>query len=346
MTELQQLLADSARELFEAEVTPELLEAADRGEWPAALWRVLDDAEYPRLFASGEADVTWADAHPVVEAAGAALAPVPLPEAVLASWLAASAGIALPPGIVTVVPQRADEPWSAERRGGAWSITGAAAGVPWAAAAQGALVVVNAGTEPLLALLPTRELHLTVGRNAAGEPRDAVAARDLAADAAPLGALPADIVRRFGALVRAAQIAGAIRRIVRLTAAYAGERRQFGRRIADFQAISQQLAVLAEESVAASTAAAYAWHEASADPATPATAVAKIRTGQAAGIAAGIAHAVFGAIGITAEHSLHFATRRLWSWRAEFGAEREWAHELGATIVRDGGSGLWRRTTD
>jgi acyl-CoA dehydrogenase len=59
-------------------------------------------------------------------------------------------------------------------------------------------------------------------------------------------------------------------------------------------------------------------------------AIAKVRAGEAAGATASIAHQVHGAIGITKEHSLHFATRRLYSWRAEFGAESFWAERSDA----------------
>ena len=43
--------------------------------------------------------------------------------------------------------------------------------------------------------------------------------------------------------------------------------------------------------------------------------------GEAAGIGAAIAHQMHGAIGFTQEHQLHYLTRRLWSWRDEFGNE-------------------------
>lgn len=347
MNELQEMLADSATALFAAEVTPELLASADAGEWPAKLWNILEAAEYPHLFAQADTDITWADAHPLVAAAGAALAPVPLPETLLASWLLARVGLEVPAGIVTVVPQRRDEPWRARESNGRSLVSGRAAGVPWASTASHVLVVADSGEEPLLALLPAATLEITPDRNIANEPRDAVAASDApAAAVAALGTLPADVVQRFGALLRATQIAGAIGRILRLTAAYAGERQQFGRPIAQFQAISQQLAVLAEESLAAEIAAAYAWRHAAGDPATSAIAIAKVRAGRAAGIAPRIAHAVFGAIGITSEHSLHFATRRLWAWRAEFGAEAHWARELGAAVLRAGGARLWPSVTD
>ena len=74
-------------------------------------------------------------------------------------------------------------------------------------------------------------------------------------------------------------------------------------------------------------------------------AVAKVRVGEAAGIAAGLVHQVHGAIGFTYEHSLHFATRRLWSWRAEFGGESGWAMELGRRVAARGADALWADLT-
>jgi acyl-CoA dehydrogenase len=340
-SDIGRLLGDSAAELFAAEVTPELLARVDEGHWPQGLWDVLEGSEYPQLFAAGDDEITWADAYPLVLAAGHALAPVPLPETLLASWLAQRVGLALGPGIATVVPQRVQERWTATSVGGAWRVSGAAHGVPWAARAARVVAIAHSPSGPVVAALPTAALTIAPDRNAAAEPRDAIVADAASAEAAPLGALPADVVQRFGALLRAAQIAGALRGVLALAGAYSKERQQFGRPIGQFQAISQQLAVLAEEAAAAEVAAAAGWRAAAADPATPVIPIAKVRTGKAAGIAPAIAHAVFGAIGITAEHQLHFASRRLWSWRAEFGDETDWARELGRAVVRAGGARLW-----
>jgi hypothetical protein len=46
-------------------------------------------------------------------------------------------------------------------------------------------------------------------------------------------------------------------------------------------------------------------------------------------------------MGVTREHPLHLATRRLWSWRDEFGGDRHWARMLGERLVRLGPDGVW-----
>ncbi len=48
-----------------------------------------------------------------------------------------------------------------------------------------------------------------------------------------------------------------------------------------------------------------------------------------------------GAIGFTHEHRLHHLTRRLWSWRDEFGVESDWSIELGRLAASRGADGLW-----
>ena len=156
-------------------------------------------------------------------------------------------------------------------------------------------------------------------------------------------AVLADSVRGAGALLRAAQMAGAMEAALDLATTYANDRVQFGRPIGKFQAVQQQLALLAEEAAAAlvaveSAAICLAEQRQSAEFAVGA---AKVRAGEAAGTVAEIAHQVHGAIGFTEEHSLHYLTRRLWSWRDEFGDKSYWAAFLGRRIAAAGGAGLW-----
>ena len=195
--------------------------------------------------------------------------------------------------------------------------------------------------------------ELAHGRNMAGEPRDTLTfsglriAGDAVAPAAS-GVNRAALYRR-GALARAALMAGALERALDTAVAYAGERKQFGRPIGKFQAIQQQLAVMAGQ-VAAAGAAADAGVEAlSCDDMAMQEfliAVAKTRVGDAATLASEIAHQVHGAIGFTKEYSLQLSTRRLWSWRDEFGGDTEWAARVGAFVCARGAEALWPTLTD
>jgi alkylation response protein AidB-like acyl-CoA dehydrogenase len=82
-----------------------------------------------------------------------------------------------------------------------------------------------------------------------------------------------------------------------------------------------------------------------ADPGLLFIAAAKIRAGQSAGKAAELAHQLHGAIGFTDEHELHLYTRRLWSWRDEYGSESYWSTRLGEILVRGGADAFWDALT-
>src|SRR5262249_36201802 len=91
--------------------------------------------------------------------------------------------------------------------------------------------------------------------NAAGETRCTIQFEAVNVQAAPLRGWGVNRLYRSFALLRACQIGGAIDAALTLSVTYARERIQFGRPLAAFQAIQQQLAVLAEECAAANAAA-------------------------------------------------------------------------------------------
>jgi acyl-CoA dehydrogenase len=346
MSELRTLLADTVTRLFTDLVTKEALEAAEQGAWPDRLWQALEEGGLTLPLvpeSAGGAGGTWADAHVVVRAAGRHAAPVPLAETIVAGWLLAGAGLAVPLGPLTIAPVRVDERFRLTRAGGGWRLSGTATRVPWGSVAGHVVVVSDAD----VALVKAGAARATADRNLALEPRDTLIFDDAPVEAAaPSGPrVPTQAVRVYGALVRAAQMAGALEGMLQQSARYVTERRQFGRPIGAFQAIQHALAVLAGHTAAAGIAAEHAFRAADKGEPELQVAAAKIRVGEAAGIAAGIAHQVHGAIGFTYEHSLHFWTRRLWSWRAEFGSESRWAAELGRTVVGRGADALWTDLT-
>jgi acyl-CoA dehydrogenase len=119
------------------------------------------------------------------------------------------------------------------------------------------------------------------------------------------------------------------------------ERRQFGRPIGKFQAVQLMLAEAAGQFAAAAAATDLAAEAYRTPDFVFATAIAKARAGEAAGKIAEICHQTHGAMGFTQEHPLHFATRRLWSWRDEFGNETFWQERIGRLVCDRGGAALW-----
>jgi hypothetical protein len=144
------------------------------------------------------------------------------------------------------------------------------------------------------------------------------------------GGLTAETARALAATVTAGLMAGAMEAVEAMSLDYASTRKQFGREISKFQAIQHQLAVLAEETMAARMAAQAAFEGAPLAVSPLRAGVAKVRCGEAALQVAAIAHAVHGAIGVSQEYGLHHLTRRLHKGRLAHGGEGWWARRLGA----------------
>ncbi len=345
MNEMQTILSDTVTRLFTERVTPELRESAEKGAWPVALWQAVEEGGLtltPIPEERGGGGGTWQDAYLVMAAAGRFAVPLPIAETMVGAWLLAECGLDVPTGPLTVAPVHAAEQLGLEPDGSGWRLSGVATRVPWGRAAEH---VVVAG-DRMVALVAAGEARIEHDVNLALEPRDTLVwngARVLAA--APRGRLPAGALRLYGALIRSAQMAGGLEYLLAQTVRYVGERKQFGRAIGSFQAIQHQLALLAGHTAAAGIAAANAFRAADRGDAGFEAAAAKVRTGEAAGLGAGIAHQCHGAIGFTYEHQLHFVTRRLWSWRAEFGSESHWAAELGRRAAERGPDQLWSDLT-
>jgi acyl-CoA dehydrogenase len=337
MDELKTILSDSVNGLLAERVTSELIRKAEEGAFPKALWDEVEANGLTRVIvpeAQGGAGAGWADAAIVLKAAGEHLAPLPLAEGLLANWLLAQAGLDVPEGVTTLL----EGEFTLE--GG--KLSGIAKRVPWGRdAAHGVALVKGEAV-----LVPLAGAKIEPGMNVAREPRDSLTLSGVAVSAAAVP-LPENAMRLFGALIRSCQMAGALGYLSSQSITYANERTQFGKPIGKFQAIQQQLAVLSTQAAACGVITDYACAQAEKIGADAAfeIAAAKIRVDDASGIATSIAHQVHGAIGFTYEHSLHFATRRLWAWRAEFGSGSEWAKQLGRNTITAGADALWPHVT-
>ncbi len=347
MSETRELLRDAAERLFAAHCTAEVLRRADQGTFAQALWDAVAQAGYTEALVAEEAGgpgLDLPDALSLLVSAGRHAAPVPLAETMLAGWLLSAAGLPRPAGPLTVAPVREGDMLRARREGARWRLDGAAARVPWASRASAIVAIARGDARTVVALARPSDCRIRPGANVAAEPREDV---DFAGVTAEGAETPLEVaaVRALGAVMRSAQMAGALQRVLEESVRYATERVQFGRPIGRFQAVQQNLAVLAGQAAAATAAAEAAMEAVARDPASPAVAAAKIRAGEAAGLGAAIAHQVHGAIGFTQEHLLHHFTRRLWAWRDEFGHEAHWAAALGGAVAAAGPERLWQGIT-
>jgi alkylation response protein AidB-like acyl-CoA dehydrogenase len=331
MNEMRAMIDETAEKIFRDLCTKELVDAAEKNEWPDALWNALEEAGLTHAAvpeALGGSGGSLGDAMAVLRQAGRYAAPLPLTETVIAGWLLGQASLAVPDGPLTVAFSAESEPIGSR--------------VAWASRASRIVHLVRSDDRALIQQLSPNNCTIESGTNLAGEPREKL---HVPSDATEAIALPAgfDVLRAWelGALCRSMQMAGAMETIVELTVEHANVREQFGRPIASFQAVRQQIAVMAGHAAAAAKAAEYAADRFDEADATLAIATAKARVGEAAGIVAETAHQVHGAIGITYEHALHQYTRRLWSWRDEYGGETHWQAVIGRQVAEAGADGIW-----
>ena len=344
MNEMRALVADTAARIFAAGCAKEVVDAAEDGTFAEELWRTLEEtgltvAAVPEEKGGGGGGL--GEAMAVLFEAGRHAVPLPLGETFLAAWALAGSGLGVPGGPLTV----AAEGVRLARGEGGWVLAGTARRVPWGADAARIVVLAGDGDGSRVAVVEPAAGAVSAGRNLAGEPRDDVVLDGVTLSANEVAAagpgIDAGALKRLGALSRAVAMAGALSRILEMTVRYALERVQFGRPIGKFQAVQQQLAVLAGEVAAAGRAADQAVTAAEAGDGWLEIAVAKARIGEAAGVSAEIAHQVHGAMGFTYEHALHQYSRRLWAWRDEYGPEVHWQAELGRRIAEGGADGLW-----
>jgi acyl-CoA dehydrogenase len=343
------MLRETATKLFGEFCEAKHLREAEKGVFQAAAWAAVEEAGLHRALVPedfGGYGVDIADALSLLRVAGEFALPLPLAETMLASWLLAGARIDIPDGPLSVAPAVSKDRLTLTKTETGWHIAGTASRIPWARDAAAIAVLAEHNHRPHIALLPAGSFTVVHGENLAKEPRDTITVDTDIETAAPAAeGISFAALHAAGAAVRSLQIAGALTRIVAMTCQYAMDRVQFGRPIGKFQAVQQNLAVMAGHTAAAVAASDLAAEGFANGVRVLPIAAAKSRCGEAASVSAGIAHQAHGAIGFTYEHSLHFFTKRLWSWRDEFGNETEWNLLVGRHMTAAGADRLWAEIT-
>ncbi|MCC6435136.1 MAG: acyl-CoA/acyl-ACP dehydrogenase [Acidimicrobiales bacterium] len=335
------LLVETLTRLFTQTCGHEVIQQAETDGWAEVVWEPLAATGAPWVGVPesvGGSGGTLADAIAVQRLVGRFAVPLPVAETgLLGGWLAGAAGIALPDGPLTVVPQRPNDRLSID--GGV--LNGVAHRVPWAA--RSSLILALVGDEIIAVEPGAAGVGMDVVRNLAGEPRETVRfdGTPIAHRAAAPAGVDAIALRQRGALCRSAQIAGALERIAELTVEYANQRTQFGQKIARFQAVAQHLVRIASETrlvgmALDGTVAAFGGGDATFEVAS-----LKSLAGESGSDVTTRAHQVHGAIGMTQEFVLHQLSRRVWSWREEFGSTAWWRQGLGQLVADVGADGLW-----
>ncbi|MEK9776998.1 MAG: acyl-CoA dehydrogenase family protein [Quisquiliibacterium sp.] len=333
-TEIEALLLETIDRLSDDQASRELREAADQGVFADSLWSVLDQIGLTRCLLpeqDGGSGLPLASAMRALKRTAHHALPLPVAESMIASRLLLAAGLSMPQGVVSVASRGND---------------GLLARVAWGENASHLVVVEAHQGAPGVSIYTGKPRLVKAARNLAGEPRPTLATDSMEKIAGAPLAQADELLLRYGALARSAQMSGALDRALALALQYANERVQFGRPIGKFQAVQHMLAVQASHAAAASAAFEGALDGGDAHPYELPVAIAKARISEAAGQGADIAHQVHGAMGFTREHQLHHVTRRLYAWRDEYGNEVFWQRRVGHAIASAGADALWQTLTE
>lgn len=342
MSNEDNLVLESARRLFGGLADPAWLHGS-LAEWPAAKWRQLSEQGLPLGLVreeDGGFGLSQVEMLSVIRLAGYHALPLPLGETMVAARLVAAAGGGLPEGPLSFASPAATD-GVISGGDGVLRTSGMARAIPWARHAERILVALAHAGGTAIVALARGAFAVTPGATLAGEPCDTIR-WDVEIDGVQARLIAGDIdLELAGAAIRTLAIAGAVERLLDMTTRYALDRQQFGRALTQFQAIQQHLAILAGQAVVCRTAADSVAEALFTPTGGRAIAMAKARASEAAGLAASIAHQVHGAIGFSDEHDLHLFSKRLWTWREEFGSEHWWNRLIGSEIAAEGAPDIW-----
>jgi acyl-CoA dehydrogenase len=312
-------------------------------------WLTLQDLGIDTLFVSEEEggfSGSWQDARIVFYLAGRHGLALPICETIVAKKLLLDLKLPIPEGPLTLGLSTPEASLAIDSATEQQTFSGELLAVPWGRNTNAVVTFCHGTTTDSLVLLKCSDSQFNGGRaNDAGEPRDNMQFHNSSVLGA--AALPnaGEELLSIGALMRASQMSGALDSALQLSVEHVTNREQFGRPLAKFQAIQQQLAVFAEEAAAVNCASQAACEAQDHGNSCFEVAATKLRSNRAVGITTSIAHQVHGAIGFTKEYDLHLYTQRLWSWRAEFGNDRYWSRNLGKQVLAVKEEGFWNYLT-
>ena len=370
LNETQELIRASASDFLSDRSPSDFVRAmaTDERGYTEEFWREIGELGWLGLVvpeSHGGSGMDMSDMAVLLAEWGAALAPGPLVESAVVSasaidhfgsdaqkqeWLptiATGETVAVPSlvGVDGSTDPSALGVRASETSNG-WVLSGTIRFVPYGNSAD--LVLMSAETDAGVTVfaVPIKSAEGTVNINrvkmAAGAPACDIEMNEVVVpNAAVLGEAGGgtdvvDHMMLYGASARATQMVGAGSAVTDRTIEYVKDRRQFGRPIGAFQVIQHYMADMATKVKSAKHLADRAAWALSADGdgamASRVVSQAKWTANTLMHDIVWKAHQTHGAIGFTWEHDLHLYTRRVLSWRADYGDTDSHIENLARTI--------------
>lgn len=316
---MDNLFKDSLERLLQAICTPGAIAQVESLGDAAPIWRVLDESGFPDLLVSeevGGAGSSWDEAQTLFFLSGQYCLPVPLGATAYTRAMLAKKGVKPVAGMVSLSSNM-----QSNQKGQI-----IARSTPFGKVSDWILGSISSE----IYLLPV-DKALKEETGIYGSLQAHLFWEKIPDTSINLGI--GDPIRNAGALIWTSMMAGAMSEIMRTVLVHANDRQQFGKSIGKFQAIQQQISVLAECTQSAGIAAEMACQFGPDAENELAIAAGKARVSELALQVNSIAHAIHGAMGITEEFHLHYLTRRLNEWRLDFGSEGYWQEKLGRAYL-------------
>jgi len=352
LTETQELIRTSAREFLADKSNPDTVRAVASGDTEAItdLWKEVVELGWPALATSeqyGGAGLTFSDLAVLLEELGASLAPTPVVESAITSWVlerfasesiksdllpqVATGDILITPAIV-----ESDASWNANsarmaatRSGSSLIITGEKRFVAFAEQATHVLALVRTDDETALVVIPIWKaagVEQTPLDHVSGVPVSSITFNEVEIPESSIVATGEQAIKATeelvaaGGVARAAQLAGLGKAVLDATEEYTANRKQFGRPVGSFQAVQHHLAEMAIAAKQVNHLVhSAAWSFSQDGYSVERAAQAKIAASDKIAKLCWTAHQCHGAIGFTWEHDLHLYTRRALAWKTDYG---------------------------
>ena len=168
MSDLAQMVEESATRLFGSFVETQATELMEAGDFPQAIWDDFVADGWLKTMLPEEKEGTGLGlegGYLLMRLAGYYATPLPITESLMAFYLAAEAGIDLPNGVFVPVFLTEDTTQSS---------TLTIKNIPWARHAEGLIIIRPAQTGLAVSLVAKGLYNCQPGHNMAGEPRDEV----------------------------------------------------------------------------------------------------------------------------------------------------------------------------
>ena len=345
MSELKDMIYDGTHRLFDDFLSWDELKKYENQIWHKELWNEFQKLGFTNIFNSddqGGIDARWTDAHIILKASGYHGVPLPIGESIASNWFASRNGMTLPDGHWAITSGEIEIDEQLNR------VQFKELDVAWGRFAK-QLLHIDQKRITLIEL--DEEITIEKKVNLANEPRDKISGQGKVIESVETN-LTIKPLHWIGSLVRSCQIAGGTGQALDLSLRYSKDREQFGRSLSKFQTIQNYLSDLAGLAAALDAISIAAANDldlnglSETSRAKITLAAAKCRTSEGVERVTRLSHQIHGAIGFTYEYGLHFYTKRLWSWRDEYGSALEWGNFLGDIALNDTKENIWPLVTN